>query len=171
MTDIAEYQQWLASGTTDAALIETIEVFHAATVPAFSPIFIANWGVPITCTLETAAQQAFVAGRFLLEPATTNASFSQGTSLTMSSLDGVLYRAFRDLTYAQRQDPIKVRLRAYMSNDLTQIVTTPPPVWTLRSVTANFTAITGELSALPLRVQRIGRYFTSSEFPVLALAR
>ena len=171
MTTTGEYRQWLSSAETDAALIETIQVQHVS----FPDVWLVNWDRDITATLEAvpggSAVQTFQAARFYLEPQEVSDGTEQGTALTISSLGGALYEYFADMTPAQRQFPVTITARAWLSNNLTTPVYTTPPVWTLHSVVATWDVLQGEIKATPLRVQRIGRYYTTLELPVLVYLR
>jgi len=167
MATTSDYNKWMASGETTQALIETIQVQHSS----FPDVWLANWDRDIIATLEGGGQQTFMASRFYLEPTEVTDGTAQGTSLAISSLDGALYEYFADMTPVQRQDPVTITARSYLSNTLTAPVYTTPPVWTLHSVTATWDMLSGEIQATPLRIQKVGRYYTTLELPVLAYIR
>jgi hypothetical protein len=165
MANAQEYQSWLAGGNTDAALIETIQIEHVN----WGSIWLANWGEDITCTLEDGTtQQLFTKANFEISGESVSDTTEQTLQLRISSLGGLLYQALVDMDYVARADPIKITHRMYLSTNLGQVVTTPVPKWYLSSVTATFTELNGELTATPMRLVRIGRYYTSREFASLA---
>ena len=162
-----QYKKWLSAGQTDAALIDTIEVRHSSFA---SPFYLANWDVTIQCNLEPAAGgglQTFTGTRFKLQYASTEDSLDQGVQIGISSLDGMLYDEFKAMTPVQRREPVELVARQYLSSDLSTVVMTPPPVWYLTNITADFDTLVGVLQAIQLRARRVGRYYTSRELPIL----
>lgn len=162
-----QYKKWLTAGQTNAALIDTIEVRHSSFVSSF---FLANWDVTIECNLEAAAGgglRTFTGTRFRLEYASTEDSLDQGVQIGISSLDGLLYDEFKSMTPVQRREPVEIVARQYLSTDLSTVVMTPPPVWYLTNITADFDTIVGVLQAIQLRSRRVGRYYTNRELPIL----
>ena len=171
VTTTSAYNQWISSAETNEALIETIQVSH----PMWGDVWLANWDRNILATLEAVpgggVVQEFLASRFYLEPAGLTSGTEQVSNLSITSLDGLLYEYFADMTIVDREVPIEIIARSYLSASLTAPVYNTPPVWYLQSITATWDVLQGSLQSTPLRVQRIGRYYTSIEFPVFQYVR
>ena len=171
MTDeTLNYRRWLTGVQSDEALIETIQLDHAD-FPA--PVRLANWDININVKLETGATNVlFNASRFFLEPPQLEAGPTAATTLVMSSYNGMLYEALADLPVSARNKPVTVTSRLYLSEHLTApVYATSPPKWTLHSVVANWDVVQGDLQTVPLRTQKVGRYYTAREFPVFSYIR
>lgn len=163
------YKNWLSGGSTASALIDTLEVTHPAII---TPVFLANWDVTIQANLSDlngAPVQTFQASRFVLESSSLSDSLDQGTQISITSLDGALYEAFKNLSPEARRTPVTVTARQYLSNDLSSVVMTPPPVWYLTNIVADFDTLLGTLQAIQLRARKVGRYYVSRELPILEL--
>lgn len=163
MAEIDAYREWLSSGQTDKAVVETVQVSH----PSFQDAFLANWHENIVCTLEDASTQEFQAAHFELEPANVNDTTSQNTQARISALDGLVYDLLKSMSYVDRIQPIEVIHRLYFHTDFTTLIFDPPSRWVVHSVTVGFDTVVADLRTEPLRSVRIGRYFTRKEFPVL----
>jgi len=169
-TNISEkYRNWMVQGNSDRAVIETITIDHPS---LGAPIYLANWDVDIVATLEDidpVQGVTFKASRFIMEPAAVRDGTEQNTTLVMGNYDGQVYAALKAMTSEEREQPVTIRPRMYLSDNLSEQLVNPSPIWNLHNVTASFEAVNGEIAAAPLRVQRIGLYYTALEFPVLAV--
>lgn len=167
MSETNEYKEWLSSAPTSVAMVETLQVSHSS----WTDIYIANWDEGFTGTLEDGSSQAqYVPGRFFFEPNEVSDNLEQATSIVISSLEGSIYRSLKAMTPTERLEPIKITHRLYFHNDYSQVLVNPPPVWTLHLVEASHDVIKAEIRSTPLRIQRLGVYYTQSEFPVLVYA-
>jgi len=162
MAEIEKYKEWLASGQMDTAIIETLEIVH----PKFGSVWLANWDRSIDIVTETGRTATCIASRFYYEPPAVEGT-EQAAALMISSLGGRLYDVLLDMTYEDRLTPIRGTMRLYMSDDYENLLINPPPVWTLNSVDVSADALRCEIMATPMRVNRVGRYYTQYEFPVL----
>jgi hypothetical protein len=163
MSEIDAYREWLASGHTDRAVIETVEISH----PSFPTAYLAKWPESINCKIETGETKQFQAANFEIEPASINDTTNQNTQARISALDGAIYDLLKSMTYVQRIAPIELIHRLYFNTDFNTLIFTPPARWVVHSVTVGFDSVVADLRTEPLRSVRIGRYFTKREFPVL----
>lgn len=167
MPELDSYRQWLASGSGNRALVETIQVKH----PLWGDLFFANWdsdfGATISQGLATGASVTFASSRFYFEPATIEDGLEQATQLVVSSLGGILYGELKKMTNEDRRTPIQITYRLFFHDDGSTPLFEPAPVWTVHAIEANRESIKAELRSAPLRIQRIGEYYTKSQFPVL----
>lgn len=163
------YRRWLSVGKTNRTVVETVEFIH----PSIASIYLCNWPESLTRDLEDVAGQpsvTFEPTRFLVEPAELSDSTDQSSALVMSALDGMVYEFLRNMTPEDREVPITVKLRMYFIETGGQLIN-PPPVWTLHNVIVTIDTARADLRAAPLRIQRIGRYYTALEIPILRLMR
>ena len=163
MADTQAYREWLATGNAQVALVETLQISHAT----LGDLNIANWDQNLICKTEAGDSVTFVAGRFYLEPAEVSDNTGQGTVLTIAALGGIFYQAIKDMTVDERTQPITLTHRSYLRNNLNQQLINPPPRWTVHAIEATTEAIRAEIRSEPLRVRRVGLYYTAQEFPVL----
>lgn len=163
------YKEWLSTGITDARIIETMEIAH----PSFTSLFVVNSEQVETLPLadQGGTLQDFSAARFVLDPTPVNQSTEQQTQVLVSSLEGNIYRELKNMTMAERADGMSITVRLYLSSDKTVQLVDPPPIWTVHSVSLNQSVVRLNLRNQPLRVRRIGRYYTALEFPVLRISR
>lgn len=163
MSSITEYQEWMASAHTDAAIVETIDIEHSA----FTDIWLARWAVDFECTDELARTRTFQAADFRLEPGAVQDNMDQGTQGIIRALDGALYEALLAMTAAERLVPMTITHRIYFHDDASQPLIVPPPVWQVFAIQVDQTALTAELHAVQLRSRTVGQYYTLKNFPVL----
>lgn len=173
---VNEYLKWLSGGDVDRAVVDTIQIYHPTVFP--TSLYLANWDVPITRLVSdpypsgVEFSQEFSESRFYYEPAAVADTTDQSTTLTVSSLDGAIYELLMGMTVEERREPIVIIPRLYFDNDDGgEALIQPAPIWTLHSVNCSLTALRGELRAAPLRTQRVGRYYTALDFPVLEMLR
>jgi hypothetical protein len=167
-TETDDYKKWLTQGTTNRALIDTLQINH----PGTENIRIVNWDRDVRCVIETGASLKFTAIPFLLDPASVDDSTHQTSALMVSACDGLVYEALKQIPiYANgtrdRTVPITVTHRAYFHDDLTKQVISPPPVWYVTNASPGFEFVRLELGTKPLRVTKTGIYYTQREFPIL----
>ena len=166
MAETDFYKEWLASGTTDDEIVETVQITHAG--GAFADLLVVNADRDLTALLEDGTTRKFTAGRFMLEPAETTDTTSQSTTISVSALDGMWYTSIKNMTYEERAQAITLVHRLYRLRDpLAGPLMTPPPSWTVNAVEATLEAVRAEIRAEELRMQKIGLYYTAREFPAL----
>ncbi len=171
-TDAAKaYTEWLASAPSNAAIIETIDVAHYA----WGNWRIAKWGTDITLRDETGGTQTFKAGFFKLTKPEASDTLEQVAQISISSMDGALYNILRGMNAEQRATPITITYRLVRSDTIVAgvhepLLVNPPPVWNVHTINASITALVAEVRADPLRIRRVGTYYTENYFPVLVYA-
>ena len=164
---LAEYDHWLASAPTAQAIIETVEVSHST----FGTLYLANWHSGVDKQLSDVAGTptvTFERSQFVLGPPSLEQSTKQQTTLGISAYGGQVYDYFRAMTMVERDEPILIKTRLYLENVDEQLIN-PAPIWTVHSANVGIDAVSLELRAEPLRIRRVGRFYTATEFPILRL--
>lgn len=119
------YKEWLASGVTNAKVIETIQIEH----PDYPTISMVNGEQAETFPLHDKGDilQDFLPARYILQPAQVGQSTEQSTSIVISSLDGLIYDQVKNMSVEEREKALTVTPRAYLSsNKNVQLIKTPP---------------------------------------------
>lgn len=171
MAEINSYKEWLVTAPTERGILETIEVSHPSW-PA--PVYLVHWDIAVTCTIQDKGADTpveFLPARFVFEPAIVSDGTEQSASCAISAYDGVIYSFLKGMTPDERMVPIELRSRLYYTDDQTAQLINPSPLWNVHAVTATFETVHAELQVAPLRIQRVGRYFTALQFPVLGFAK
>lgn len=163
MTNVTRYKRWLASAESQRRVVETIDVNH----PSWGNIRIVNADRNLSATLENGSIRTFIAGRFYLDPAEITDTTSQYTTMTISSLDGLIYDKVKSMSFDDRETPITLKHRLYFLDDPTYPLISPPPSWIIHGIEATREFVKAELRAEALRIRKIGMYYTTHEFPAL----
>lgn len=163
------YQRWLHQGRVDSFLYETIEINHSSFT---SPFYLVNWETDLSVDIDgqSGSPVTFTAARFALEPTMVDGTLDQSASIAISAFDGRVYAALKTISMADRSNPLTITPRFFMSYNLLQVID-PPPAWNVYSITVGTKVVRADMRAAPTRIQRIGRYYTALEFPVLNMLR
>ena len=157
------YRRWLAGAQTDKVVVETIAVKHSS----WGTTYLANWDQSFDATLDNGVTRVtFLPSQFNFDLPSMTDTTEQAAGLTVSSLDGIIYENLRAMSATDREEPIEIKYRLYFADD----DTTPLAdtiTWTVHSVAVTMDTIRAELRSIPLRVRRIGTYYTQENFDVL----
>lgn len=157
------YRRWLTGAQTDRTVVETIAVKHSA----WGTTYLANWDQNFEATLDNGVTRVtFLASQFNFDLPSMTDTTEQSCGLTVSSLDGIIYENLRAMTATQREEAIEIKYRIYFSDDDTQPLA-DTITWTVHSVAVTMDTIRAELRSIPLRVRRIGQYYTQENFSAL----
>ena len=157
------YRRWLAGAQTDKAIVETIAVKHSS----WGTTYLANWDQNFTATLDNGVTRVtFLSSQFNFDLPSMTDTTEQAAGLTVSALDGIIYENLRAMSASDREEPIEIKYRIYFSDDDTTPLT-DTITWTVHSVAVTMDTIRAELRSIPLRVRRIGTYYTQENFDVL----
>lgn len=114
-----------ATANSKVAILETIEVSHPA-IPSGSLYLVKDWQ-DLTFTLETGIQQLFTAAGFEIQMPARSEQGIQDLTILIDNTD-LQVSDFIKETLNFPNEPVTIKYRPYMSNDLTTPQMDPPLV-------------------------------------------
>ena len=150
-----DFKRWCNSAPTEGHIVDTLHIHH----PRFGAVWLARSKLPFAARLESGRRILFKPASFAIDFLPKERSTQQRISASIDGLDGGIYRELKRLSAQDRQNPIRVTHRTYLSNRPNRPVITPPPVLEVSSVEGGYERLNFDLQPQTLPNLRMGVYY------------